>query len=286
MPRARLFGHHAAGSAWQLAVRPPAPALAAVVAGDYIGYDESSAVPVHRRQFANPGAVLIIDLGPPMRLRGSTAPGPTVDPTIHPTGFLAPPGAPAVITEHDGRSRGIEVRLTPFGAHLLLLNAPMSDLAGRILGLAHILADDHDDLIDQLHTRDDWDARFDLLERALLRRLARARPASRELQYALTRITACAGRIDIADLAAELGRSQKSLIHHFNTQIGLPPKRYARLVRFDHVVQHIRGGAPDDWAELAARFGYYDQSHLVHDFRQFTGLTPTAARASLTPFPV
>jgi len=282
MPRARLLGHHAAGCAWQLAVRPPAPALAAVVAGDYVGYDESSAAPVHRHQFANPGAVLIIDLGPPMRLRGPDAP----DATTHPTGFLAPPGAPAVITEHDGRSRGIEVKLTPFGAHLLRLNAPMSDLGGRILGLAHLLADDHHELLDRLHTHEDWDARFDLLEQALLRRLARARPASRELRYALTRITTSAGRVDIADLAAELGRSQKSLIHHFNTQIGLPPKRYARLVRFNHVVQRIRGGAPDDWAELAASFGYYDQSHLVHDFREFTGLTPTAARASLTPFPV
>lgn len=45
---------------------------------------------------------------------------------------------------------------------------------------------------------------------------------------------------------------------------------------------HLRRGGDDAWADLAVRFGYYDQSHLVRDVRQFTGRTPTAARASLT----
>jgi AraC-like DNA-binding protein len=278
VPRTRLLGHAAGGVTWQLAVRTPAPALAGVVVGDYLGYDESSQTPVHRRQFAIPGAVLIIELGPPLRLYSDA------DPNIitHRSGFLATPGEHATLTDHDGRSRGIEVRLTPIGAHLLLLNAPMAEFAGKLVALDDILRD----LGERLQNTADWDARFDLLDRTLVERLGRARPATPEVHHALARITTTGGAVDIASLAAELGHSHKSLIHHFNTQIGLSPKRFARLVRFDRVVGHLRGGTGGSctWADLAARFGYYDQSHLVRDFRQFTGLTPTAARAGLTPW--
>lgn len=274
--RTRLLAHSAGGVTWQLAARTPSPALASVVVGDYLGYDESSQTPVHRRQFAIPGAVLIVELGPPLRLYHDA------DPQIvtHRHGFLATPGEHATLTDHDGRSRGIEVRLTPIGAHLLLLNAPMAEFTGQLLALDDVLRD----LGERLQNSEHWDARFDLLDRTLVEHLARARPATPELRHALARITATGGAVDIASLASELGRSQKSLIHHFNTQIGLSPKRFARLVRFDRVVGHLRGGGTGEWADLAARFGYYDQSHLVRDFRQFTGLTPTAARASLTPF--
>lgn len=287
MPRARLLRDHNGASAWELAVRSPAPALRDVILGDYLGYDESSPSPVHRRQFAVPRAVLIVDLGPPLRLRDPDSGAPAV---CHAQGFLATTGEHATLTDHDGRSRGIEVNLTPIGAHLLLGNPPMSSLAGQILGLDDLFAGAH--LGERLAECEDWDARFDLLDRVLGERLASARPASPELRHALARLTASGGRQDIASLAAELGRSQKYLIHHFNQQVGLPPKRFARLLRFDRVVSHLRSGASsqqtkaagDAWAELAARFGYYDQSHLVRDFRQFTGLTPTAARASLTPW--
>lgn len=274
--RTRLLAHSAGGVTWQLAVRTPSPALAGVVVGDYLGYDESSPTPIHRRQFAAPGAVLIIELGPPLRLYHDDA--PTI--VTHRHGFLATTGARATLTDHDGRSRGIEVRLTPIGAHLLLLNAPMSEFPGQIIALDDVLRG----LGERLQTTGDWDTRFDLLDRTLAAHLARARPATPELRHALARITATGGAVDIASLASELGRSQKSLIHHFNTQVGLSPKRFARLVRFDRVVDHLRRGGTGEWADLAARFGYYDQSHLVRDFRQFTGLTPTAARASLTPF--
>ena len=286
MPRARLLRDHTGTSAWTLAVRSPAPALACAVASDYLGYDESSATPVHRRQFAVPRAVLIIDLGPPLRLRDPDSDAPAV---CHPFGFLAATGEHATLTDHDGRSRGIEVNLTPIGAHLLLKNAPMSSLAGHTLALCDIFTGAMRHLGEQLADCEDWDERFDILDHALCERLARARPAAPEVRHALARITASHGRVDIAGLAAELGRSQKYLIHHFNHQVGLPPKRFARLVRFDRVVAHLRdnhagGGGSDGWADLAARFGYYDQSHLVRDFRQFAGLTPTAARAALTPW--
>ncbi|WP_437589881.1 hypothetical protein [Sorangium sp. So ce1000] len=52
-------------------------------------------------------------------------------------------------------------------------------------------------------------------------------------------------------------------------------------MRFDRLVQHLKAGASGTWTELAQRFGYYDQAHLARDVKQFSGTTPTKARAAL-----
>ena len=61
----------------------------------------------------------------------------------------------------------------------------------------------------------------------------------------------------------------------FEARVGLTPKRFARLLRFQRVIAHAARGRAD-WARVAADCGYYDQSHLVHEFRALSGLTPSA----------
>lgn len=78
--------------------------------------------------------------------------------------------------------------------------------------------------------------------------------------------------VRIEHLAAELGWSRKRLWSRFHSQVGLPPKRAAKLVRFDHAVHSLVAG--QDAAGVAADGGYTDQSHLRRDVVAFTGLTP------------
>jgi methylphosphotriester-DNA--protein-cysteine methyltransferase len=85
-------------------------------------------------------------------------------------------------------------------------------------------------------------------------------------------IVAGRGTVRIEHLAAELGWSRKRLWSRFHSQIGLPPKRAAKLVRFDHAVHGLVAG--QDAAGVAADGGYTDQSHLHRDVVAFTGLTP------------
>jgi AraC-like DNA-binding protein len=279
--RTRLLRQETAAGAWELAIRAPAPGLRGHVLGDYVGYRESAPGLVRRREFAAPFAVVIFDFGPPLRL---------LDPDDerrverHPAGFVAGISDRATITEHDGRSSGIQVNLTPIGARLLS-PAPMSELAGRVVALGDLMDREHRHITERLADTPDWDARFDLIDRVLGERLAGARGCARKVAWALARIEASAGRVDVGALARELGHSPGHLIAQFREHVGLPPKLVARLVRFDRIVRHIRGGGRERWAELALMFGYYDQAHLVRDFRRFTGLTPTAARASLSPWP-
>lgn len=105
------------------------------------------------------------------------------------------------------------------------------------------------------------------------------------------------GSLRIAELSKETGYTQRHLDTLFRRWVGLPPKQYARIRRFQRVLAHLVRGTPEppllevgmpvamrqpepQWARLAAEHGYYDQSHLVRDFRAFAGLSPTAYLAA------
>lgn len=73
-----------------------------------------------------------------------------------------------------------------------------------------------------------------------------------------------------------LGMTSKRFIRTFTHQLGLSPKRYSRVRRLQRTLASIPYDRPVDWAELAATRGYYDQSHLIHEFRELAGILPTA----------
>lgn len=84
------------------------------------------------------------------------------------------------------------------------------------------------------------------------------------------------GCLGIGRLAAEIGCSRKHLVAGFGSEIGLPPKTLARILRFARVLRRLDGADRPAWAEIALDCGYYDQAHLIRDFRQFAGTTPAA----------
>ena len=104
------------------------------------------------------------------------------------------------------------------------------------------------------------------------------------IEYATRRIEATAGALDMATLVRELGYSQGHVIRAFRQTIGMPPKRYARVVRFAHLLTHLRTGTTTPWADLAAQHGYFDQAHLAREVRALTDLSPTQIRATLGTF--
>jgi AraC-like DNA-binding protein len=74
-------------------------------------------------------------------------------------------------------------------------------------------------------------------------------------------------------LAAELGCSRRYLVAGFREQVGVPPKTLARILRFHRAVGMM--GSGPGWAEIALSCGYYDQAHLIRDFNQFAGSSPS-----------
>ncbi len=128
-----------------------------------------------------------------------------------------------------------------------------------------------------LHARLD-EARSDeelaiLMERALAARAAQ-RPWDLLGGKAAEIVLSQRGCIAIEELERRVGYSRRHLRRRFEEVIGVGPKRLARLARFHAVVDEIVRGRRTDWRFLAAEYGYYDQPHLIADFRAFTGFTP------------
>jgi AraC-like DNA-binding protein len=126
-----------------------------------------------------------------------------------------------------------------------------------------------------------WPRRFALLDQFLLRRLDRGPRPAPEVGWAWQRLNASGGAAPIGELAREVGWSHKHLIARFRQQVGVAPKTAARLLRFNGVWRHLDEGRPLDWGLVAAETGYADQAHLIREFRQFTGTTPTGFQSQV-----
>jgi AraC-like DNA-binding protein len=119
-----------------------------------------------------------------------------------------------------------------------------------------------------------------IIERALLARVRRSAPGSadRLARTAVGLIERSGGAIRVEELAQMLGVSRQHLALQFRERVGLNAKTFAMVCRFRRASAALRDlrGASVDWAGLAGEWGYYDQSHLIHEFQQFTGETPQA----------
>ena len=119
-----------------------------------------------------------------------------------------------------------------------------------------------------------------VIERLLLQRLRASRHRPGLVEDAVKAIELSRGAIRIEVLAATLGVSRQHLASQFRARVGLPAKLFARVCRFQHASQVIGNGAPRDWATLALELGYYDQPHMIHEFRELAGSTPQSFAAA------
>jgi AraC-like DNA-binding protein len=278
--RTRVVRHESDLSSWEGVFRAPHPRVAPHVLGTYQGWMESATSFPSRLEVPFPGVVLILDLGSGFRL---------VDPrSLHPeeamdlASFVAGMSDSYVYVAARGPSRCIQVNFTPLGAHRLL-GLPMDSLANRSVPLDQILGRTGRRLEERLAEAPTWEARFDLLDGFFAARLDAARPAAPGVAWAWEELRATGGCVEVGRLAQELGWSRKHLVARFRQQIGLAPKMVARVFRFHRVVERLRSARAPRWAEIAYDCGYYDQAHLIRDFGEFAGSTPTEYVHRLLP---
>ena len=93
---------------------------------------------------------------------------------------------------------------------------------------------------------------------------------------AVRRLTARRGRVSIEDLAGGAGISRQRLAQRFREATGVPPKLFARIVRFHGLVHSLLSTDVAGWAAVAPEHGFYDQAHMINEFRSLTGTSPTA----------
>jgi AraC-like DNA-binding protein len=130
------------------------------------------------------------------------------------------------------------------------------------------------------------DGRFRILEEALLVQATRtARPQWRNpvVGFALERFQN--QTTSVSKVTDSIGLSPRRFIQVFSEEVGLTPKLFCRVVRFQDVLRNIHGESSVDWADLALACNYFDQAHFIHDFKAFSGISPTTYLASRTQYP-
>jgi AraC-like DNA-binding protein len=110
----------------------------------------------------------------------------------------------------------------------------------------------------------------------LIDRLESNRRDDHLTQEAIETIEISKGRITIEQLSRQLGLSRRHLTRKFKERIGITPKQLCRNIRFKKVYRLIETAPDCNWADVALTCGYYDQSHLINEFKHFTGISPDA----------
>lgn len=217
-----------------------------------------------------PGALLIVNLGAPFRIRGGT----DTETAEYADGCVVamPTRAWEFGYPHRTRSVGVHVKawgLAPF------LPMPAAELCDRPVTIEQVWGRPAvAELRDRLATAGGAYEMLTLLEDELLRRLGGTAGLGL-VRHTSSVIAAASGAVTIDDLRVTAGVSSTHLAQRFKELVGVTPKRLARTYRFATTVLSIDPAGPIDWADLASRAGYFDQAHFGHEFREFTGLTPT-----------
>ncbi|MDQ0045538.1 helix-turn-helix transcriptional regulator [Variovorax boronicumulans] len=182
--------------------------------------------------------------------------------------------APVVVRMRD-TVEGISVTLRP-GAAAALLGLPAGEIAGQAVHLDELWQGGAAELLARMAEAPDDAARAALLQSALERRLRGGGSAVHAAAMHAARLIAeSGGRRPLRDVAAAVGVGERRLQQLFHAHVGLSPRAWARLARLHDCMRALRLQSAPAWADVAVESGFYDQSHLVNEFRALCGVTPT-----------
>ncbi|MEQ8676365.1 MAG: helix-turn-helix transcriptional regulator [Aggregatilineales bacterium] len=174
----------------------------------------------------------------------------------------------------------IGVRLQVGALHVFLDDIPLHELTGEIVSLDHIFGNEGNVLESRLFDlKRDFNAQVNVLDRFFLSRL---KPKTQ-----LTLVNELGAKLvslPIHQISKEMGYSERTLHRMFRKQTGFSPTLYARMLRFQWSLSLLHD-VSSTLSEIAYQCGYYDQAHFTKDFKEFSGITPSAFRASLQSNP-
>ena len=183
----------------------------------------------------------------------------------------------AVRVAPRGSARMIGARLRPDAARRMT-GVPQHELTDTIASLGQIDRALARTLADDVATRETADDMAAALDRALVQSASASQDRS-PVHAALALTFDRGGLVRVSELAARSGVGARQLERLFHDHVGLSPKLFLRIIRFQHVLSSVRDGHGDTaWAAVAARHGFYDQSHFIRDFKTFVGAAPGAWR--------
>jgi AraC-like DNA-binding protein len=258
----------------------PAPPLDAVISRLW-DWEMPPAAHHYERVLPVPGAALIINLYEnETRVYSDDAERRC---TRAPASVIGGPCLRSQIIDTAEQVHVMGVVFRPGGAYALT-GEDHAALVERDIGLEDIFGSSAHQLRERLLNTAEAERRLAVLEQWLLARMKLPQLAP-EVLHALGEINRLPHVTRIGPLVRDIGLSEYRFGRLFRRQVGMGPKRYARLMRFRGVVDAVYHSSSVDWCAVAVDGGYGDQAHLVHEFHDFSGMTPTAFMAARGPYP-
>ncbi len=180
-----------------------------------------------------------------------------------------------VVVETKALQTAMGVLFRPGGARTFF-DAPADVFYNERVPLERLWGSRADRVRDRLREASTAAGKFQVLEMALLERMNRPLELHAAVRYALGEFGRAPHLRRVLGVVKETGLSRRRFAQLFREQVGLTPKLFCRLHRFQSVMRQIATGAPVDWADLALAGGFCDQSHLANEFRTFSGISPHA----------
>lgn len=239
-------------------------------------------IPYTREKIAPTGSTVgVFVLGDPILQTGDDGAGVTIRAD---RGFLIGPHDRPVINEPTGETYAVGIVTTAVGCEAVF-GVPPAALRGEVFHLESVWPDSvhiRSGLIDSSSA----DAMLGCVESRLSGTLP---PITRRVHRCAAAVAALVEDPTrrISDIASDLGISHGYLDREFTRVVGLTPRALGRLLRMRGLLERIDIRSTVAWTDLAAEFGWFDQAHLIRDFKRHTGVTPSryveAQRATYAP---
>ncbi|MEI9931414.1 MAG: helix-turn-helix transcriptional regulator [Rhizomicrobium sp.] len=170
-------------------------------------------------------------------------------------------------TAHDGRA-------VQAGGAFVFFGGSARDFENAHISLGDFWARDAERLHQRLVQALTPDDKIEILLAEMARRFSEQthHPA---VEIALRLFNRCPHKVSVATVARKAEVSAKKLIRLFADEVGMTPKTYLRVARFQQVLTRVHAAPNVDWMEVVERHGYYDQPHFIREFKEFSGFSPT-----------
>ncbi len=178
-----------------------------------------------------------------------------------------------------GKTGMIAVRFPAFGAYRFF-GIPMKEISNQETGLSEIWADIATEMEEKIYVAKSTQERSQLIQDYLYILLLKNGVTDKGVDYCIHEIRKAHGQVLVGQLADQVGLSNRQLIRRFDKCIGLSPKEFIRITKFIHTLDLLNQLKNPSLTDVALFSGYYDQAHFIHDFREFSGMTPTSYLAS------
>jgi AraC-like DNA-binding protein len=155
------------------------------------------------------------------------------------------------------------------------INSNVHNLFNKVVDASEYFTDTIDSLRTSLIREESPQQKLAVLEKWLLEQLRYEDSLNPAIRNACQKIVADPSISTLEQIKTDIPYSEKQFIHNFKHQVGITPKVFQRILRFNQILPKIQQKETVEWAEISEACGYFDQPHFIRDFKQFSGFNPS-----------